>query len=215
MALLQIAEPEMSGVPHQHNLAIGIDLGTTNSLVATVKSSDAVVLADISGQRLIPSVVNYGENSLTIGNAAQKLRLSDPANTLVSVKRFMGRAFADLDPAITYPYKFVAKSGNIQVHTRQGIKDPVQVSADILGYLRNIAVESLGEEPAGVVITVPAYFDDAQRQATKQAGELAGLNVLRLLNEPTAAAIAYGLDNKNAGWRYAGCFNFASGKRCF
>lgn len=199
MALLQIAEPDMSGVPHQHNVAIGIDLGTTNSLVATVKSGEATVLAAEDGNKLIPSIVNYGNEQITVGNAAQKLRIKDPANTLVSVKRFMGRSFADLDPEITYPYKFVAKTGNIQIITRNGIKDPVQVSADILGYLRTLAVKSLGEEPTGVVITVPAYFDDAQRQATKYAGELAGLNVLRLLNEPTAAAIAYGLDSKNEG----------------
>ncbi|RTL13059.1 MAG: Fe-S protein assembly chaperone HscA [Neisseriaceae bacterium] len=200
MALLQIAEPDMSGVPHQHNVAIGIDLGTTNSLVATVKSGEATVLCDTSGAKLIPSIVNYGSDKLSVGHEALKLRVSDPANTLVSIKRFMGRGFADLDPDVVYPYKFAAKSeSNIQINTRQGVKNPVAVSADILSYLRNLAVESLGEEPAGVVITVPAYFDDAQRQATKYAGELAGLNVLRLLNEPTAAAIAYGLDNKQDG----------------
>ena len=200
MALLQIAEPDMSGAPHQHNVAIGIDLGTTNSLVATVKSGEATVLCDSSGAKLIPSIVNYGSDKLSVGHEALKLRVNDPANTLVSIKRFMGRGFADLDPDVVYPYKFAAKSdANIQINTRQGIKNPVAVSADILTYLRNLAVESLGEEPAGVVITVPAYFDDAQRQATKYAGEIAGLNVLRLLNEPTAAAIAYGLDNKQDG----------------
>lgn len=200
MALLQIAEPDMSGAPHQHNVAIGIDLGTTNSLVATVKSGEVTVLCDSSGAKLIPSIVNYGSDKLSVGHEALKLRVNDPANTLVSIKRFMGRGFADLDPDVVYPYKFAAKSdANIQINTRQGIKNPVAVSADILTYLRNLAVESLGEEPAGVVITVPAYFDDAQRQATKYAGEIAGLNVLRLLNEPTAAAIAYGLDNKQDG----------------
>lgn len=200
MALLQIAEPDMSGAPHQHNVAIGIDLGTTNSLVATVKSGEATVLCDNSGAKLIPSIVNYGSDKLSVGHEALKLRVSDPANTLVSIKRFMGRGFADLDPDVVYPYKFAAKSdANIQINTRQGVKNPVAVSADILTHLRNLAVESLGEEPAGVVITVPAYFDDAQRQATKYAGEIAGLNVLRLLNEPTAAAIAYGLDNKQDG----------------
>lgn len=200
MALLQIAEPDMSGAPHQHNVAIGIDLGTTNSLVATVKSGEATALCDSSGAKLIPSIVNYGSDKLSVGHEALKLRVNDPANTLVSIKRFMGRGFADLDPDVVYPYKFAAKSdANIQINTRQGIKNPVAVSADILTYLRNLAVESLGEEPAGVVITVPAYFDDAQRQATKYAGEIAGLNVLRLLNEPTAAAIAYGLDNKQDG----------------
>lgn len=199
MALLQISEPDMSGAPHQRNVAIGIDLGTTNSLVATVKSGEATVLTDLNGAKLVPSMVNYGMDGLSIGVSAQKLRIADSANTLVSIKRFMGRSFADLNSEITYPYKFVANSGNIQISTRRGVKDPVQVSADILQYLRSIAVEAMGEEPTGVVITVPAYFDDAQRQATKQAGELAGLNVLRLLNEPTAAAIAYGLDSKNQG----------------
>ena len=199
MALLQIAEPEMSGVPHQRNVAIGIDLGTTNSLVATVKSGEPVVLQATNGNKLIPSVVNYGEDGCIVGFAAQKLRLTDPANTVVSVKRFMGQSFADLDPEVTYPYKFVNHPGHIQINTRYGVKDPVQVSADILKELKKLAVESLGEEPVGAVITVPAYFDDAQRLATKHAAELAGINVLRLLNEPTAAAIAYGLDNKENG----------------
>lgn len=199
MALLQIAEPDMSGVPHQRNVAIGIDLGTTNSLVASIKSGEATVLASHDGDKLIPSVVNYGESEIKVGVAANKLRVSDTANTIVSVKRFMGKGMSDLDSAIRYPYKFVMQNSSIQINTRQGIKDAVQISADILTYLKNVAVESLGEEPTGVVITVPAYFDDAQRQATKQAGELAGLNVLRLLNEPTAAAIAYGLDSKNEG----------------
>lgn len=199
MALLQIAEPDMSGVPHQRNVAIGIDLGTTNSLVASIKSGEATVLASHDGDKLIPSVVNYGESEIKVGIAANKLRVSDTANTIVSVKRFMGKGMSDLDTAIRYPYKFVMQNSSIQINTRQGVKDAVQISADILTYLKNVAVESLGEEPTGVVITVPAYFDDAQRQATKQAGELAGLNVLRLLNEPTAAAIAYGLDSKNEG----------------
>ena len=199
MALLQIAEPEMSGVPHQRNIAIGIDLGTTNSLVATVKSGEAVVLSDQDGKNLIPSVVNYGEDTILVGRSAQKLRVTDPANTIVSVKRFMGRSFADLDPEITYPYKFVKQVSHIQINTRQGIKDSVQVSADILKSLKALATDSLGEEAVGAVITVPAYFDDAQRIATKHAAELAGLNVLRLLNEPTAAAIAYGLDSKQEG----------------
>lgn len=199
MALLQIAEPDMSGVPHQRNVAIGIDLGTTNSLVASIKSGEATVLASHDGDKLIPSVVNYGESEIKVGVAANKLRVSDTANTIVSVKRFMGKGMSDLDSAIRYPYKFVMQNSSIQINTRQGVKDAVQISADILTYLKNVAVESLGEEPTGVVITVPAYFDDAQRQATKQAGELAGLNVLRLLNEPTAAAIAYGLDSKNEG----------------
>lgn len=199
MALLQIAEPDMSGTPHNHNVAIGIDLGTTNSLVASVKSGEAGVLVNLAGERLIPSVVNYSGGDVLVGSQAVKRRVSDTANTIVSVKRFMGRSFADLDSNVTYPYKFVNKSGQIQINTCDGVKDPVEVSADILRYLKSMATESLGEEPTGVVITVPAYFDDAQRQATKQAGEVAGLNVLRLLNEPTAAAIAYGLDSKNEG----------------
>ncbi len=199
MALLQISEPDQSGIPHQHNIALGIDLGTTNSLVATVKSGVATVLASGDSSKLIPSIVNYNEIGTVVGQEAQQHRLRDPANTIVSVKRFMGRAVADLDHTVSYPYQFVSASGHIQINTRQGIKDPVEVSADILGHLRKLAMSAMGEEPAGVVITVPAYFDDAQRQATKQAGELAGLNVLRLLNEPTAAAIAYGLDHKEDG----------------
>lgn len=199
MALLQIAEPDMSGDPHQRNIAVGIDLGTTNSLVATVKSGEASVLVDHSGKKLIPSIVHYGVDETVVGNSAIEFRVEDPANTVVSVKRFMGRSFSDLDSNITYPYKFIVSNDNIQINTRSGAKNPVQISADVLKYLRDVAVEALGEEPTGVVITVPAYFDDAQRQATKQAGELAGLNVLRLLNEPTAAAIAYGLDSKNEG----------------
>ncbi|MDD3265747.1 MAG: Fe-S protein assembly chaperone HscA [Burkholderiales bacterium] len=199
MALLQIAEPDMAGNPHQRNIAIGIDLGTTNSLVATVKSGEASVLVDHDGRKLIPSIVHYGTDETIVGNQAISFRVEDPANTIVSVKRFMGRSFSDLDSNITYPYKFIASGDSIQINTRNGAKNPVQISADLLKYLREIAVEAMGEEPTGVVITVPAYFDDAQRHATKQAGELAGLNVLRLLNEPTAAAIAYGLDSKNEG----------------
>ncbi len=199
MALLQIAEPDGSGVPHQRNLAIGIDLGTTNSLVATVKSGEAVVLVNHNGDKLIPSIVNYGENGIVVGADANKLRVTDPSNTIVSVKRFMGKGISDLDSAVRYPYKFVMQDSHIQLNTRSGVKDAVMISADILKYLKSFAVESLGEEPTGVVITVPAYFDDAGRNATKQAAELAGLNVLRLLNEPTAAAIAYGLDSKNEG----------------
>ena len=199
MALLQISEPDSSGVPHQRNVAIGIDLGTTNSLVASVKSGEATIFTNHGGEKLIPSVVNYALKDTQVGTSANKLRITDPANTIVSVKRFMGKSFADLDNSVTYPYKFMRQNSNLQINTAQGVKDAVQVSADILRYLKQFAVESLGEEPTGVVITVPAYFDDAQRQATKQAGELAGLNVLRLLNEPTAAAIAYGLDSKNEG----------------
>lgn len=199
MALLQISEPGLSHEPHKRNVAIGIDLGTTNSLVATVKSGVATVLANEMDEELIPSVVCYKENNTLIGNDAIKERMHDLANTIVSVKRFMGRSFKDLDPGHTYPYKFNDKETIIEIETKQGLKNPISISSDILRYLTNIATQRLGEEPSGVVITVPAYFNEAQRQATKHAGELAGLNVLRLLNEPTAAAIAYGLDTKNEG----------------
>ncbi len=200
MALLQISEPGLFGEPHKHNVAIGIDLGTTNSLVATVKSGDAVVLCDTDGNELIPSVVYYSENNPPlVGQKALQYRITDPADTITSVKRFMGRNFAEIDVNIASAYKFATKDNTIEIITAQGKKHPVQISADILRHLKDLATQSLGEEPIGAVITVPAYFDDAQRQATKQAGELAGLNVLRLLNEPTAAAIAYGLDAENAG----------------
>jgi molecular chaperone HscA len=199
MALLQIAEPGQLGEPHRHNFALGIDLGTTNSLVATLKSGVPTVLTGEDGARLVPSIVHYSESSAVVGAAARQKLLKDPANTIVSIKRFMGQSFSDLDPAIRYPYQFVTPSAQIQINTRRGVKNPVQISADILSHLRQLALKSMGEDPVGVVITVPAYFDDAQRQATKQAGELAGLKVLRLLNEPTAAAIAYGLDQEQEG----------------
>ena len=200
MALLQIAEPGMSAAPHQHRLAVGIDLGTTNSLVATVRSGMAVVLNDEQGHPLVPSVVRYlPDGSAVVGHAAQAAQNKDPHNTIVSVKRFMGRGLKDLGDPGRYPYKFVDAPGMVQLHTAAGNKSPVEVSADILKLLRDRAERSLGGELVGAVITVPAYFDDAQRQATKDAAKLAGLNVLRLLNEPTAAAIAYGLDNAAEG----------------
>ncbi|MDR3426854.1 Fe-S protein assembly chaperone HscA [Silvimonas sp.] len=199
MALLQIAEPGMSAAPHQHRLAVGIDLGTTNSLVATVRSGSAVCLPDAEGRALLPSVVNYGaEGVITVGHAAQARQNKDPSNTVVSVKRFMGRGLKDIADLAT-PYRFVDEPGMLKLQTMAGVKSPVEVSADILRALKNRAEESLGGELVGAVITVPAYFDDAQRQATKDAARLAGLNVLRLLNEPTAAAIAYGLDNGAEG----------------
>ncbi|WP_283148358.1 Fe-S protein assembly chaperone HscA [Silvimonas soli] len=199
MALLQIAEPGMSAAPHQHRLAVGIDLGTTNSLVATVRSGSAVCLPDAEGRALLPSVVNYGaEGVITVGHAAQARQNKDPSNTVVSVKRFMGRGLKDIADLAT-PYRFVDEPGMLKLQTVAGVKSPVEVSADILRALKNRAEESLGGELVGAVITVPAYFDDAQRQATKDAARLAGLNVLRLLNEPTAAAIAYGLDNGAEG----------------
>ena len=199
MALLQISEPGMSAAPHQHKLAVGIDLGTTNSLVATVRSGLAHVLSDEHGHSLLPSVVHYADDgSIEVGTAAQKKQNTDPHNTIVSVKRFMGRGLKDIDSS-QLPYQFVEQSGMLQLETRAGIKSPVEISAEILKVLKVRAELSLGGELVGAVITVPAYFDDAQRQATKDAARLAGINVLRLLNEPTAAAVAYGLDNASEG----------------
>ncbi len=200
MALLQIAEPGESVAPHQHRLAIGIDLGTTNSLVATVRSGMSVVLNDERGHPLLPSVVRYAaDGHADVGFTAESAKATDPKNTIVSVKRFMGRSRADIAHVETLPYDFVDADGMVKIKTVAGIKSPVEISADILKTLRARAEASLGGELIGAVITVPAYFDDAQRQATKDAAQLAGLNVLRLLNEPTAAAIAYGLDNAAEG----------------
>jgi len=201
MALLQIAEPGMSVAPHQHKLAIGIDLGTTNSLVATVQSGMSTVLQDEHGHALLPSVVRYLENgNVTVGLAAQAAQSADPKNTISSVKRFMGRGINDIPDATHIPYKFRdTGAGMVQIETRAGIKSPVEISAEILRSLKTQAEKALGGELTGAVITVPAYFDDAQRQATKDAARLAGLTVLRLLNEPTAAAVAYGLDNASEG----------------
>jgi len=200
MALLQISEPGMSTAPHQHRLAVGIDLGTTNSLVATVRSGLAVVLDDEVGHSLLPSVVRYHPNGAAdVGYAAQSAQNHDPHNTIVSVKRFMGRGIADIADIASLPYHFVDAPGMVQLKTVAGVKSPVEVSAEILKALRQRAEAALSGELVGAVITVPAYFDDAQRQATKDAAQLAGLNVLRLLNEPTAAAIAYGLDNASEG----------------
>ncbi|MCC2625691.1 MAG: hscA [Burkholderiales bacterium] len=200
MALLQIAEPGSLSEPHKRNIAIGIDLGTTNSLVATIKNATPTVLQNQDDEQLIPSVVYYApDETKLIGSPALKMQVVDPANTIVSIKRFMGRSFGDVDPTISYPYSFAKTEGIIEIATNHGYKNPIQVSADILRELKNIAIENLGEEPTGAVITVPAYFNDAQRNATKLAAQLAGLHVLRLLAEPTAAAIAYGLDTKNEG----------------
>ncbi len=198
MALLQISEPGQSTAPHQHKLAVGIDLGTTNSLVATVRSGLASVLVDDDGHALLPSVVRYlPDGKIDVGYSAQAAQSQDPANTIVSAKRFMGRGLKDIDVS-QQPYHFV-DNGMLQIETRAGIKSPVEISAEILKSLKNRAEKSLGGELVGVVITVPAYFDDAQRQATKDAARLTGLNVLRLLNEPTAAAVAYGLDTGAEG----------------
>ncbi len=200
MALLQIAEPGLSAAPHQHRLAVGIDLGTTNSLVATVRSGMSTVLHDEDGRALLPSVVRYLPDGFAeVGYAAQAKQSVDPHNTIVSVKRFMGRGVKDIPDAERMPYHFVDAPGMVQLKTVAGVKSPVEVSAEILKVLRERAEHSLGGELVGAVITVPAYFDDAQRQATKDAARLAGLNVLRLLNEPTAAAVAYGLDNAAEG----------------
>lgn len=200
MALLQISEPGMSTAPHQHRLAVGIDLGTTNSLVATVRNSIPEVLTDEEGRALLPSIVRYLPNGhANIGHAAQAMQITDPRNTVSSVKRLMGRGLKDIAHAENLPYDFVDSPGMVQLKTVAGIKSPVEVSAQILATLRQRAEDALGDELVGAVITVPAYFDDAQRQATKDAAKLAGLNVLRLLNEPTAAAIAYGLDNASEG----------------
>jgi molecular chaperone HscA len=200
MALLQISEPGMSTAPHQHRLAIGIDLGTTNSLVATVRSGIPEVLSDEDGRPLLPSIVRYLPNGhANIGYKAQAHQTTDPKNTVVSVKRFMGRGLADIAHAENLPYDFEDAPGMVQLRTVAGVKSPVEISAQILATLRQRAEDSLGDELVGAVITVPAYFDDAQRQATKDAAQLAGLNVLRLLSEPTAAAIAYGLDHGSEG----------------
>jgi molecular chaperone HscA len=199
MALLQISEPGASPAPHERKLAVGIDLGTTNSLVATVRNGIPVVLPDESGHPLLPSIVRYAETGVEVGHAAQAMQARDPQNTIVSVKRLMGRGLADLPDARRFPYRFIDQPGMVRIATRSGVKSPVEISAQILRALRARAEASLGGRLAGAVVTVPAYFDDAQRQATKDAAKLAGLDVLRLLNEPTAAAIAYGLDNASQG----------------
>ena len=200
MALLQISEPGMSTAPHQHRLAVGIDLGTTNSLVATVRNSIPEVLNDEEGHALLPSIVRYLPTGFAnIGYAAQAAQTTDPKNTIVSVKRFMGRGLKDIAYVENMPYDFIDAPGMVQLRTVAGIKSPIEISAEILATLRQRAEDALGDELVGAVITVPAYFDDAQRQATKDAAKLAGLNVLRLLNEPTAAAIAYGLDHGSEG----------------
>ena len=200
MALLQISEPGMSTAPHQHRLAVGIDLGTTNSLVATVRNSIPEVLSDEEGHDLLPSIVRYLPTGFAnIGYAAQAAQTTDPKNTIVSVKRFMGRGLKDIAHVENMPYDFIDAPGMVQLKTVAGVKSPIEISAEILATLRQRAEDALGDELVGAVITVPAYFDDAQRQATKDAAKLAGLNVLRLLNEPTAAAIAYGLDHGSEG----------------
>jgi molecular chaperone HscA len=201
MVLLQIAEPGQAPQPHQRRLAVGIDLGTTNSLVAALRSGSAAPLPDADGKLLLPSAVRYHADRVEVGRGAKAAAASDPLNTVVSVKRFMGRGLADIKQlGEQLPYRFSEGESHMPfIDTVQGPKSPVEVSAEILRTLRQRAEETLGGDLVGAVITVPAYFDDAQRQATKDAARLAGLNVLRLLNEPTAAAVAYGLDKQAEG----------------
>lgn len=200
MSLLQISEPGASPDPHQRRIAVGIDLGTTHSLVASVRNGVAECLPDPQGRVILPSVVRYlGEGRRQIGHEAQLAQAEDPENTIASVKRFMGRGLADIAGRAKLPYRFADHPGMVGLHTREGEKSPVEVSAEILATLRQRAEDTFNDDLYGAVITVPAYFDDAQRQATKDAAQLAGLHVLRLINEPTAAAIAYGLDNGSEG----------------
>ncbi len=212
MALLQIAEPGQSTVPHEHRLAAGIDLGTTNSLIASVKSGEASTLVDHQGNDILPSIVNYQDtskgslqdslhgNSILVGEEAKALSVSDAQNTIVSAKRLIGRSLSDIKSKYpSLPYQFCGDENHPEIITRQGKINPVQVSAEILKTLAQRAEKALGGELTGVVVTVPAHFDDAQRQSTKDAAKLAGVNILRLLNEPTAAAVAYGLDSDQKG----------------
>ncbi|MDZ7857666.1 Fe-S protein assembly chaperone HscA [Sphaerotilus sp.] len=200
MALLQISEPGQTPDPHTRRIAVGIDLGTTHSLIAAVRHGLPECLPDAQGRVILPSAVRYlGEGRRQIGAEALAAQADDPHNTLVSVKRFMGRALADIADRGRLPYHFVDQPGMVAIETREGVKSPVEVSGELLATLRYRAEDTFNDDLFGAVITVPAYFDDAQRQATKDAAQLAGLNVLRLLNEPTAAAIAYGLDNAIEG----------------
>ena len=200
MALLQIAEPGQSTVPHEHRLAAGIDLGTTNSLIASVKSGLAETLNDEQGKDILPSIVSYQANEILVGNAANAYSITDPENTIVSAKRLIGRSLNDIQAKYpSLPYDFCGDANHPEINTRKGQVNPVQVSAEILKTLVARAEKTLGDELTGVVITVPAHFDDAQRQSTKDAAKLAGVHVLRLLNEPTAAAVAYGLDTGQEG----------------
>ena len=200
MALLQISEPGQAPDPHARRIGIGIDLGTTHSLVASVRSGIAECLPDADDRVILPSAVRYlPQGRREIGHQALSSQSSDPSNTIVSVKRFMGRAMKDIANAEEFPYLFLDTPGMLSLQTADGVKSPVEVSAEILATLRQRAEDTFADDIYGAVITVPAYFDDAQRQATKDAAKLAGLNVLRLINEPTAAALAYGLDNASEG----------------
>ncbi|MBN6070530.1 Fe-S protein assembly chaperone HscA [Aggregatibacter actinomycetemcomitans] len=202
MALLQIAEPGQSAAPHQHKLAVGIDLGTTNSLIASVRNGHSEILLDGQDRPLLPSVVHFGgDDNIIVGYEAAELAAQDPQNTVISVKRLIGRSLADIQQRYpNLPYQFVASENGLPLlQTTQGARSPIEVSAEILKKLTALGEQRLGGSLVGAVITVPAYFDDAQRQSTKDAAKLAGLTVLRLLNEPTAAAIAYGLDSGQEG----------------
>ena len=200
MALLQIAEPGQSTVPHEHRLAAGIDLGTTNSLIASVQSGNASTLSDDQGRDILPSIVSYQADNILVGQTAQALSIEDAQNTITSAKRLIGRSLQDIQSKYpSLPYEFCGDENHPEIMTRQGAVNPVQVSAEILKSLNLRAQAALGGELTGVVITVPAHFDDAQRQSTKDAAKLAGVSVLRLLNEPTAAAVAYGLDSGQEG----------------
>ena len=195
MALLQISEPGKSTLPHEHRLAVGIDLGTTNSLIASVISGKATILEDEEGSRMMPSIVHYDEKQIFVGVEAEKRQVQGPEDTIASAKRLMGKGLMDIRPE-DFTVSLEDSAGNIAIHTKQGLKSPVEVSAALLKRLKELGEKRLGGEIMGAVITVPAYFDDAQRQATKDAAKIAGINVLRLINEPTAAAVAYGLDKK-------------------
>jgi len=200
MALLQIAEPGQSTVPHEHRLAAGIDLGTTNSLIASVQSGAPKTLLDEEGRDILPSIVSYQQDNILVGDVAKTHSVSDAQNTIVSAKRLIGRSLSDIQSKYpSLPYQFCGDQNHPEIVTRQGNINPVQVSAEILKSLNERAEQALGGELTGVVITVPAHFDDAQRQSTKDAAKLAGVKVLRLLNEPTAAAVAYGLDSGQEG----------------
>ena len=199
MALLQISEPGQSTAPHRHNLACGIDLGTTNSLVASVMSGTTKLLKDEDERAILPSVVHFDADDITVGHEALRFSIQDPSNTIFSIKRFMGISYNEAKSIKNLPYELVDQNGSVGFKTAIGVLSPIEVSAKILSNLKERAEKALGDELKGSVITVPAYFNDAQRQSTKDAANLAGINVLRLLNEPTAAAIAYGLETKEEG----------------
>ena len=199
MALLQISEPGQSTSPHHHNLACGIDLGTTNSLVASVMSGQTRLISDQSNNSMLPSVVHYGKEKITVGADAYQYATTDPTNTILSVKRYMGTDYSEASEFKNLPYMLLKNGNNVSFETSIGTVSAVEVSASILSTLKDRAEDALGGELKGAVITVPAYFNDAQRQSTKDAAKFAGINVLRLLNEPTAAAIAYGLESGEEG----------------